>query len=426
MHRGLRTLACVVVVGSGIAVAAHAGPARRLRLPSAPDEIAARIRAEQLLRGGRGPERTLPGRVTDTEVVDVAVTPDGIPRRVTVRQRLRIVKAGDFFVKIPGPVEEAEALPGSTAQPGLRSGSLVWQGFSSGSETLGALVELDPRNETDRLPLRARLRLRVDGRPADVSDLPRGPMDLEVEVTNATAAMTSLPSADPAEPERVARLLDSVRRSLASGRRPAPGRDFPVSIPVASPISRRSARVAAPLTVTLRVAVDRATTDVKGRGTRIEKRRSGVLVTAETVLSADKPRHTFHVSATLPASAPVVSLQVAPSAPPPSDARPPGRGSWTDAYRRGAASGREVLDALVRVLAEAARLPEVDGYLGNPDRDGPTSTTYSYTFVAPTTAREPRAKAPEEPGGSSPWGIAAALAIGVLLLLGLACWWALS
>jgi hypothetical protein len=333
---------------------------------------------------------------------------------------------GDYFIKIPGPVEKAEALPDSTSQPGLRSGSLVWQGFSSESETLSARVELDPENETDRLPVAARLRFRVNDRASEVGDHAGGLMELELEVINSTESPMILPSATPAEPERVAGLLDSVRESLSFGNRPRAGRDFPVSLVVASPIANRRTRVIAPVSVALRVALDEGAKEVKGPHIRVERNDSRVLVTASTVLSAGKPRHTFRFTASVPAGSSTVGLRILPSAPPPSDLQPPTGKSWTGAYRRGSVSSRNVLDRLVSVLASVARLPEIDGYLGNPDRDGPARTTYSYRFVTPVAADQPPAGSPPNTRGNSALGIAAALALAAGLLLSLVIWWAVS
>jgi hypothetical protein len=95
-------------------------------------------------------------------------------------------------------------------------------------------------DEADRLPVDVRLRLLVDGRPSDLDDDVGGSMDLEVEVRNSTSATTLLPSAIPAEPERAANVLDSIGTALVSGKRRRPGRDFPATIPVVTPIVRES------------------------------------------------------------------------------------------------------------------------------------------------------------------------------------------
>src|SRR3954465_7521946 len=109
-----------------MSLAATASGAERVHLPSAEDLIKKQVAAEQLLRGGRGPERTLPGHADDDEAIDVAIDPGGAINSVTAVQRLRLHGVGDYFLKIPGPVQDVEALPTSSAQPGLRKGSVLW------------------------------------------------------------------------------------------------------------------------------------------------------------------------------------------------------------------------------------------------------------------------------------------------------------
>jgi hypothetical protein len=426
MRPGTRAAASALILAELLAFGAGAAEPRRLRLPSARATIRARIEAEQLLRGGRGPERTLPGRVSDGESVNVTITPAGVPRRVTVDQRLRVHGVGDYFVKIPGPVLRATALPGSTAQPGLRSGSLVWQGFSSSGETLGAHVELDPAAERGRLPLAVRVRARVDGEPRRLDAGVEGALRLDVELTNATATTALLTSASaPARP--VAAALDAVHGLLSRGRRPVPGRGgLARAIPILSPVTRRSVPVAAPLRVELTVVLDRASKEVRAPRASVTRGPRGTKIVRPTVLSGERTSRTFTIAARVPRGRPRISLRVVPSPPAAGEARPPRGTTWTDAARRGTISARRMVDRLVRVLAEAARLPDVDGYLGNPDRDGPARTTYAYRVVAgpdDTHAAPP----PEPPAGtSSPLGIAAALLVVVVTMLGLAAWWALS
>jgi hypothetical protein len=85
-----------------------------------------------------------------------------------------------------------------------------------------------------------------------------------------------------------------------------------------------------------------------------------------------------------------------------------------------------MLDRLVDVLAEVARLPDVDGYLGNPDRDGPTETSYRYTIVPPKEASAVQPSPPAATQGPSIVGIIAAAVAMLLALAGLTIWWASS
>jgi hypothetical protein len=183
--------------------------------------------------------------------------------------------------------------------------------------------------------------------------------------------------------------------------------------------------VTAPLSATLSVSLDERARAINGQGIRVTRGGSRTVVTASAVLSARKQRHVFRLSASVPDSRPSVGLRIVPSPPPLSEARPPVGNSWAEAHRRGAVTGKQVLARLVSVLAEVARLPDVDGYLGNPDRDGSSRTTYSYRLVTPAVLDQPRETVPRSTS-SSLLGMAAAVAIAAFLLLGLVVWWAIS
>jgi hypothetical protein len=355
------------------------------------------MQAEQLLRGGRGPERTLPGSVTDTERVEVAVSPDGAPQSVVVEQRLRLDGGGDYFVKIPGPVSDVEALPGSTSQPGLRSGSLVWQGFATEGEMLAARVELDPEHEAARLPVQLRADGRVDGQPVDLSREIAGRLSLNITVTNNTAVTLSLPTAD-APTALVSSLLGTLRSTLSRGQRPDPGHGgLPRAVRVTSDVTQVEKSIAAPLRVRIRISL--------GSEPPIER---------TVVLSGQRITRTFRVETTGSAAKLGLAMVVEPVPPPASE------------IARLGGTGRAMLDRLVTVLAEAARLPDVDGYLGNPDRDGPTATTYHYALVG---AEEQTLRRPAPGRGDPPasvFGIVLAVVLILLTIAGLTVWWASS
>lgn len=408
MSQWARTGICLVVASS-VTLPALAAGSRRVDLPSAEETIRSRLRAEQLLRGGRGPERTLPGAVTDRERVEVAIAPDGTPQTVFVEQRLSLHGVGDFFVKIPGPVKDVEALPGSTSEPGLRSGSIVWQGFATRGETLGARAELDPEHEVTRLPVGLQIEAKVDGRSIDLSEEITGKLSLTITLTNNTGVTLSLPSAD-ASAMLVATLLDRARATLARGERPEPGaRGLPRFVPATSPVDRVERSVAAPLQVRLQMSLG-----------------GGAPVSREVVLSGRRVAHTLRLHAPLSAGRLELMMTVAPSAPAPSGLRPPGSPDWEVAAAEGRVDGREMLDRLVYVLAEAARLPDIDGYLGNPDRDGPTMTTYHYMLVEADTQSVARPTPPPADEPTSVLRIVLAVALMLLTLAGLTIWWASS
>ena len=61
---------------------------------------------------------------------------------------------GDYFFTIGAPLLGVEALPGSDATPGLRSTSVVWEGFNPLRRTLKARARLAPAQTAPALPLR--------------------------------------------------------------------------------------------------------------------------------------------------------------------------------------------------------------------------------------------------------------------------------
>lgn len=414
MSRGRGQILVALFLLLFVAMTAYAQSFRRLALPSARQTIRDRIRAEQLLRGGRGPERTLPGPVTDTEEVAVKVTPDGVPWRVVVDQRLAVDGVGDYFVKIPGPVRSAIALPDSTAEPGLRSGSLVWQGFATEGELLAARVGLDPKREQERLPLAIKVRGSIDGGQVDFDARSSGVLRLDIRVTNTTGAEVLVPAGDPVEPEVVARVLDRTVALLERHQRPDPGHDgIPKAIRVTGAVKETSSTVVAPLAVRLTVAFDDRETS--GRPRRIER---------SVRLSGSRQTFEFHVARRILDTRPRVKLEVEAALPPSPEI--PGRvGSWEAAVLSRQVNGRTVVDRLSSVLAETARLPDIDGYLGNPDRDGKTATTYRFEVAAQNVVAESEPRSPET---RKPSLLAVATAVIALLAvaMGLVVWWALS
>ena len=95
-----------------------------------------------------------PPGVTNHQEVLTEVRESGAVTRVRIRQRLTLRGLGDFFFQITAPVSDVRALPDSQSQPGLRSGAVVWQGFSPGRRVLAAELELDPDAVASALPLR--------------------------------------------------------------------------------------------------------------------------------------------------------------------------------------------------------------------------------------------------------------------------------
>src|SRR5262249_6207254 len=113
-------LACAVGAGAqGVPVDLPPGTAPTTPVPPFPPLATSRV------------EIRLPhGRVRSDERVVVGLGPDGTPVQVRVHQRLRILGPGDYSLVVPGPIVDAETAPGSATPAGLRTGALIWQGFS--------------------------------------------------------------------------------------------------------------------------------------------------------------------------------------------------------------------------------------------------------------------------------------------------------
>lgn len=400
---------CALLVAGSVVPAAAKQRERRIDLPSAAAALRARAKAEQLLRGGLGPERTLPGSVRDIERVTVLVEPSGEPVKVRVSQLLMIEGVGDYFFKVPGPVADVTALGSSTAAPGLRNGSVVWQGFSQGRERLGAAIELVPAEERARLPLRFTATATVDGEPVTPEEIPAGRLAIDITVENVTGKPVALPTG-AGDVRELARALDEVHAELSRGVRPEPGRDgVPRSLDVSGPVREQTETISAPLRVEGRIVLPsgtrRFTTDLAGNTTSFATRIAATL---------DSPTEMQ------------IELTARPIPPPEIEARPRGGGTWAAAVAAGRVGPAAMLHTLVRVLAETARLVDVDGYMGNPDIGGDTSTTYVYRMTTRAPAAQPPPPTPAPKEGFDPAG-AFLSAVLLLVLLGVATvWWALS
>ena len=185
-----------VVLSRLLPASAAVGQERTVRLPTELDAMAFTPWAQTLLfdqwnpsntpssAANRGIETQLPGPVADQEQVNVGLHTDGSISQVVVSQRLILSGLGDFQFRVPGPARDVSALPGSATNPGLRKGSVLWQGFSSGREVLAAEVDLMPNLERDRLPLEFGIDMSVDGQTLEPGKKKSGPFQLNLRVSN--------------------------------------------------------------------------------------------------------------------------------------------------------------------------------------------------------------------------------------------------
>ena len=98
-------------------------------------------------------ERRFPQRLDSNVVVRVGLDASGKPVRMTALDRIVVHGTGDYSFSIPAPASRVTAGPGSASEPGLRSGAVLWQGFSSNRRVLAAQITLDPRRAAKALPV---------------------------------------------------------------------------------------------------------------------------------------------------------------------------------------------------------------------------------------------------------------------------------
>jgi hypothetical protein len=285
--------------------------ARYLPLPS---PLAALSASPPLLGGARAASEGILHRVDSRTAVRISVAPDGSVLGVMATQRLDVRRLGDYYFVIGAPVTDVEAGPGSAATPGLRSASILWEGFNPSRRTLVAVASLDPGRVLDSLPLR------VETTPSTVT------------LVNATQVRIATSAAEAEKPPLV-QFLQALRRSIEQGTTPLGGNAL-----VTGKVASANVQVSAPLEVR---------GSIGGRVVRAVLGGSG------------RP-----LRATYPAG----PLELTVRALPPNEltAVPAG------------ASGRRLLARATLAALEVARGRQFDMFLGNPDPSGRNATTYRY------------------------------------------------
>lgn len=419
----------LLVAAAASALVAVSGPAlgqgtTSVRLPTGRDAIALVPGADDILLGAGFEERQFPGRVADTEIVHVDLDTDGAVAAIQVTQRLTLSGLGDFSFRIPGPVANLEPLPEAQSAPGLRRGSVIWQGFSPGERVLGARMDLYPEVEAAHLPLRIELSLTVGGAPARPETLARGPFELRIRIENTTPIATRVTEAD-ADPGAAAETLDAIAARLREGERPVPGRrGIPRRIPASGEAGTRTVEVEAPFEVRGDVDFPPGTiTGLAVEGGRVKGAGSGVAFGRR--LGGGRALATeVRVTGTVrDLSLPGLVITAWPAPPAASTVAPPdGAATWIGAVRAGVApGGRAMLARAMDALWHTARLRVFDAYLGSPDPRGPASTTYSFALNPP---RPPVVVATPVPRTLGGFGIALAAAAGLALLFAVGLLWA--
>jgi hypothetical protein len=414
----------LVVAAAAAAMVAGSGPAlgqapKSVKLPTGRDAVALVPGADEILLGAGFEERQFPGRVHDVETVRVDLDTDGSVAAVEVIQRLTLTGIGDFSFRIPGPVGGIEALPEAQSRPGLRRGSVIWQGFSPGERVLAARMDLYPEVEAAHLPLRVELALTVGGRPADPETAASGRFDLRIRIENTTPIPTRLADAE-ADAGRAAAALDAIGARLREGKRPVPGRHgVPRRIPSAGEIATRIVEIDAPLQV--RGDVDFAPGTMRGlavEGGRVKANGAGVAFARRLGGGAPLVAEVHVTGTASDLTLPGLVITARPTPPAASTVAPPtGASTWAGA----GADGRTMLATVMTAMWRTARLRVSDAYLGTPDPAGPASTTYSFVLNPP---RATPMAAVVPPAALGPFGVALAAAAAMALVFAAGLLWA--
>lgn len=243
-HHPPRLRLALLAGAAGLALAAPAAASRDATLPS---PLAPLSPSPPLGTGATATSETVRHRIRSVIRVHVSLLPSGAPFAIAADQTLIVTVKGDYFFTIGAPLLDVEALPGSDATPGLRSTSIIWEGFNPLRRTLKARASLDPAQVAPALPLRIEVRgatttfvnttgVTVAAFTADADPAPlvryvrelRRAVTLGLPMTEATAKLTSAPRATRvrvAVPLRVSGTVGGRRVSATvTGRLTVPAR----------------------------------------------------------------------------------------------------------------------------------------------------------------------------------------------------------
>jgi hypothetical protein len=339
----------------------------------------------------RLPASTVPGTVTNDELIQVAAAGDGSIQQVRDQQRIRLTGQGDYHIREAGPARSASAL--SDEPPVLDFGDIVWQGFCPGKRQLDAELILDPQIESTHLPLRVTLSFAAAGRrPVALVNAARVPAagTITITITNTTRQPTVLPTADDAPARLVAAALDtalSAAHDPTAPRLPTNRTTLPTDLRVTGATTRRATQIV-PLRLRGALRLAAATHPATGAGFSAPD-----AVRLDTMLN-DTTSFTLasHGAGTLE-----LDLTAVPVLDPRPLTPPHGFRSWTAWATAGPthAERRAALDLLVQTAATGARASAYSPYLG-PELGPAGSTVFHYVLaraeapVAPTPPLKPR------------------------------------
>jgi hypothetical protein len=414
---GLVALAAVALAPDAWAVGSS-----RIELPT-PADAAGPKTPLIVPRAGEVDVSTLPGPVDDEEVTRIALGPNGAVAGVTVSQTLTLRGVGDFNVVLPGPALHVVGPAEQATQPGLRRGTILWQGFVPGSRTLRSTATLDPAFERFRVPLLVSVRFLQDGR--EVKPPVTGPVEIQIAVSNNTSRLVPIADGTPRAAE-LADLLEALRAELRAGRAPVAGKgEVPTSLASTSEVALRRVAVKVPFRVAGSIAFESgsiAGLRVAGPGMPTSSGRGAAFraVLPSTVFR-DGVAVVRLVGEALRLGPPHLEMSADNALPEPAQLAPPGEATWARALvGAGRAELRGPLEIAQTTMWQALRLAEFEAYLGNPG-SGSSSTRYEY--VSASAVARPT---PVQRGGVKVGAVVLVLVAAALAIRNAAVLWARS
>jgi hypothetical protein len=349
-----------------------------------------------LVTGGVLPPVSLPFtiRARADERVLAGVGPDGEVTSLRVLHRLFLKGKGDYQIVVAAPVEDVRAGAGSDSQPGLRTGQILWSGFSPGRKVLAADAELRPAEARRFLPVRLRA-VREGDR-------------YSLTITNATT-VAQIAYEGKGFPLQLAGLLDQTRRESLAGEKLT---SLYASVEGLVRVRKDAARTSAPLRIEGSVRFPAAPASALGGTVR------GRTVSFSSVLGDTGPQ-SLRVDVQGGGGAPRLHLVATPT----NLARalmPPGAPSWAAAVRRRAIPADVLLQRLIDTRMQLVRSDQYQAFLSNPDPQGTSRTVYVYETAATPAAKAASAPEPGSSGNALVFALVLAgsvLGVGAALVL---------
>ena len=411
--RGARRAAAVGAAAAGALLAAPvAATAVRTQVVALPNAAVLLRPPPPLSPPAFAREVRLPRRITSSERVLVGLTSDGAPSSVRVVQRLVIRGAGDYTFLVPAPATEVRPGPGTATPPGLRTNSIVWQGFSPGRRVLSADADLRLAAAAAALPLRIGVETTIGGRAPAPGRRASGPLTVDVAVRNSTGVTVDAFSGKASERDATG-ALDALRAAVDHDRPTAYQ-----EVHVRGEVEPRRALAAAPFRVHGELRLGVGTVRITGvrRGSGAVTSGPGI-VNFDGVVGGTAPP-TLHISVrgvAMRASAPRLRIEATP-VPPAVD--PPAR-TWAEAVRlrRIRPDGRALLRRAIDLEFAYERSRRYRTFLANPDPLGKSRAAYIFA----TSRHQASASTTASTSGGG-WGafLIAGVAAGAVLLLGTA------